>query len=181
MPRRPKADSVLELLGHSAKAHELAQRAGETLETLARDCREIIPTAQAARMLGVSVRLLWDWIKVGALATFRHREGSRKRSGITKKALREFLRELGNKAWTEAPTKERRRPAEERCMKVFRALAKDQDLSPREMAAKAGVSASTVYLLVREGCLSVWHPTSRRARICGCHFFQKKHLRRKKA
>lgn len=167
------------LLSYSPAAHGVRDRQREITAKLHDDQRKVWPFARAARLLGISPRLLWQWIGDGLLSTYR-RPTEHHRKGITAQALRNFLDGL-HRGWSYSGAKRRcPRPAQEKCQQALRALAEKELLTPREFATRAGVSVATVWRATASRRLPALWETCRLRKICrDPHLHQKKPLTRK--
>lgn len=172
---RHRRDRIDHLLSGSRAAHAVRERQSEIEAGLREAKCKVWPVARVARLFGVSVRLLWQWIETGMIATYR-RPTPHHRKGITAAAIREFLGCLERQGLCVRPRRQCRRPAWEKCQQAFRALAEDELLTPREFAAHAGVSVATVWRATRTGNLPALWQTRRLRRIC-----RKPHIHKKKS
>ena len=154
-----------DLLRRSRLAHAILARSDRIGQRLLEENRKVWPTAQVARLFGISERLLWKWIKEGVLPAFRP-PTDRHRVGIATETIRDFLRRLARDMEPgAAPGTCRARPAEARCREEMRGLGRGKELSPRQFAEAAGVSVSTVHRCLQAGLLSSRRPTDHRIRI----------------
>jgi len=172
-------EKLRQLLLYSPAAHKVRGRQMEIREELGRDRRKVWPVARAARLFGVSPRLLWQWIGNGLLPAYR-RPTEQHRKGITSQALRAFLDQL-SRAWSYSePQRRCPRPAGKKCLQALQALAEEELLTPSEFATRAGVSVSTVRRATVSRQLPALWQTLRLRRICrNPHFHPKKPLTRK--
>jgi transposase-like protein len=128
--------------------------------------RKVWPFAKIARLFGISPSLLRKWVAQGLITRFRP-PSAHHREGLTERAVREFLREVAERADSGIEfTLRRPRPAVEKCRKVLRELQRGEALTPREFAARAGVAPTTVHRLLAEHFLVAWYPTPYRPKIC---------------
>ena len=174
-----RTEKLRRLLSYSPAAHKVRGRKVEIEEKLDREQRKVWPVARAARLLGISPRLLWQWIGDGLLPTYR-RPTEHHRKGITALALRAFLTQL-SQAWScNAPQRRCPHPAQEKCRQALQALAEKELLSPRQFAARAGVSVATVWRATAARQLPALWKNRRLRQICrNPHFHRKKSLTRK--
>ena len=68
---RSKQEKLRNLLRYSPAAHQVAERGDEILGQLNPREGKVWPVARAARLLGISPRLLWQWIGEGLLPADR--------------------------------------------------------------------------------------------------------------
>lgn len=174
-----RREKLRQLLSYSPAAHKLRGRHMEIKEELRRDRRKVWPVARAARLLGISSRLLWQWISNGLLPAYR-RPTEHHRKGITGQALRAFLDQL-SQAWPYSePQRRYPHPAQEKCRQALQIMSEEELLTPREFAARAGVSVATVWRATASRNLPALWQTHRLRRICrNPHFHRKNPLTRK--
>lgn len=170
--------------GSEAARRVLERRKLIEAELCARPMK-VLPVRRVARLFGLSERTLWVWIKRGVLSTRRRprERPTHLKSGITERAVREFLRRLARcgaarnfveeHRWPpDRPrTKARRRPANEKCQEGDKML-RERNPTPREYAEAVGVSVSTVYRLLYDRRLFGYRPSKHRIRLC--HFCDKR-------
>jgi transposase-like protein len=143
--------------------------------------RKMWPVAHVARLFEVSERLLWKWISDGCINRYR-RPTKHHRSGITAKAIGGFLKKLDDCAsYGIGYQNRRRRPAEEKGRAIASGLPLGAALTPKEFAARAGISPTTARRLAESGFVYALRPTPRRIKICHpSERFRKKRLTRQK-
>jgi hypothetical protein len=177
-----REDNVWDLFERSPLAHAILDRRDWIKQQLRRKERKVWPTARVAWLFGVSERLLWKWIGRDIVPTYR-RPTERHRKGITARAIKEFLRQLEECAsFGIELRRERKWSAWERGKEEAGKLREDEELTPAQFAARAGISVATVYRLVADGVVHNERPTEHRIKIC--HWqrkYRRKPLTRKKS
>ena len=172
---------IEKLFRRSWVLHRVRDRRAEIQARLRSVKRKVWPVARVARLLGVSVRLLWQWIADGAIAAYE-RPSEHHCKGITARAIHRFLGCLDEAGMCVFPRRQSPSPAMEKCRLALRKLAQDELLTPGKFATRAGVSVATVWRATASGSLPAVWETRRLRRICrNPNFFQKNRLTRKQA
>ncbi len=157
----------------------LAAKAPEIIKYFdSKKCR-IVPVAGVARCLGVSVRLLWQWIEAGLLKTYKppasHIEPGKRpltpKKGVDRPALLRFLNRL--KQLQEAALLANSPPPVGRPASATAKLIKElqpkgilkNGMTPAEAALLVGVSSGTVRRAIRSGAIIGYKASSYRYRI----------------
>lgn len=186
---RRRSDNVRQedwrLFDRSEAARRVLGRKGWIEAELRARPMKVLPVRRVARLFSLSERLLWVWIGRKVLPARRRPSKCHTplKSGVTERAVREFLRRLARcgemsdfvekHRWpSDRPrTKARQRPANKKCQEGEKML-RGWNPIPREYAEAVGVSVSTVYRLLNDGRLSCYRPSNHRIKIC--RFFDKK-------
>jgi AraC-like DNA-binding protein len=161
----------------SHAARRILQDRARIESQLAATTRKVWPVARVARFFEVSERLVWNWIASGVLRRYRPPSRSH-RKGVTSTAIQAFLRDLEQYAsFGIELTRERRRPAWERGIAEARKLREDEELTPAQFAARAGISVATVHRLLADKVLHSERPTAHRIKIC--HRWREKYRKKR--
>ena len=169
MKRKTSPQQVRERMNgfrRSAELQRLAEEAPMLVARVRKDRRKVIPVAEVARMLDVSVRQLWLWIGRGWIDKPVQKpprgsleEGKRpaaRRQGLMPGRLASFLKLLQQvkmEVGWERQKVRRGRPAraEEKMRQAYRDFTLKTGMSPVELARVIGVSPSTVRRLMHRG------------------------------
>lgn len=135
-----KREQIERLFRRSWVLHNIRDRCAEIQAQLRSVKRRIWPVAHVARLLGVSVRLLWQWTADGVIPAY-DRPSKSHRKGITARAIRGFLSSLEAGRHV-SPRRQYPSPALEKCRQALRNLAQDELLTPEEFAARGSLGGN---------------------------------------
>ena len=173
-----KRKQIERLFRRSWVLHNVRDRRAEIRAQLRSVKRKVWPVAHVARLFGVSVRLLWQWVADGIIPAYQRPSGNH-RKGITAGAIRGFLNSLEAIPYV-SPRRQYPSPALERCRRALGELAMDELLTPEEFAARAGVSVATVWRATASRQIpAIWRTRRLRSICCDPRFFSNFHLTRK--
>lgn len=130
----------------------------------------IIPVAVLARLMGVSNRVVWNWIDAGLLQKVAPEidgQGCRtNRRGVSKAAASTFLTKIAKAAGCGFTLHSKAgRPRMARKAVLALTSTGNEGLRPAEFARRCGVSTSSVYRAIDEGVISAHRVTPMRWRI----------------
>lgn len=158
--------ATLQMLSRSGAALALARRGADITGEIRRAKVKVWSVARAARLFGISERLLWKWIAAGCLPKYR-RPTVHHRKGITTRALVTFVKQVQTYGeFIEEPRRDRRRRAESKCREVANQLNRGEHLTPRQFASRSRVAVTTVHRLIALGFVDSYRPTEHRLRVC---------------
>lgn len=135
------------------------------------DRREVIPVAALARKFAVSPRLLWNWIQDGLLSKAPRNIPLGKKPGVTKSAVRSFLKRLARaktfcyedgSVWSRGGRPD---TAQKKIRQALRSGIDGQGMNPREFAEAASVSRSAVWRAMKSGKLPSFKPSPHRTLV----------------
>jgi hypothetical protein len=148
-----------ELLSDSLAARQVAERAEEIMAVLKRRPRKVWPTAQIARLFGVSTGLLRQWMARKLLAKAqpprKWLEAAKGRPlrglkpGIDPASVKRLVKALaeGHQYRQYHHRTKRARPAADRYRAILAGLGPREKLTAAELSRLAKISVSTVYRL----------------------------------
>ena len=114
-----KRKQIERLFRRSWVLHGVCDRRAEIQERLRSAKRKVWPVAHVARLLGVSVRLLWQWVATGVIATYE-RPSEHHRKGITAGEIHRFLGCIKEANMRVSPRRQYPSPAMEKCRRALR-------------------------------------------------------------
>jgi len=161
----PLEERIWIVLSTSHCLAALGRRAGRISELFRSQTSRRIPVAAVAReYLGVSVRQIWRWRKLGLFGAVR--QG--KARGLERKAVLEFLQVLAEADQQHRDVgfrvrlPGRPRTAQKKIRHAVGAGLLKQRLDPAGFAAAAGVSRSSVWRAINRGQLEYYRPSPHR-------------------
>lgn len=157
----------------SFRRSEMLQRIAEEVPRLRQlsksDPRKIIPVAEVARWLEVSIRQMWKWIGLGWLSTYQ-RSSELYRKGISKPGFTRFLNRLVEQQkkavlFVRPVTRGRPAAARQRLREAYRNKEIADGMTPTECAATIGISTDSVIRAFRCGAVETFKPSAHRYRL----------------
>lgn len=160
---------MLDAFRRSSALQRLAEERESLVEWLQTQPRKIIPVAEVARVLEVSVRQLWKWIEQGWISTYK-RPSEHYQKGISKPGFTRFLRrlerylELADSMYS--PIKRGRPPTARKLLQDAYLTGQLHDGMTAEQCANAlGISTDSVLRTLKRGHVRSYKVSQHRYRL----------------
>jgi DNA invertase Pin-like site-specific DNA recombinase len=159
---------LLESFRRSPVLRRLAEQMGSLAAEIKAEHGKIIPVSKVARILNVSVRLLWKWIDQGWISTYKRPSQSYKK-GISKQGFTRFLKRLteykGYAYGMCSPLKRGRPPVAVLQVKnAYHSNLLQDGMTPDQCAKALGISRDSVLRAFKNGYVRSFKIS--RCRLC---------------
>ncbi len=161
--------AFLDNFRRSSALQRLAEERDSLAAMMKAESSKIVPVARVARILDVSVRLLWKWIDQGWVTTCK-RPSEHYRKGISKPAFTRFLNRLiqyQEQAQRYVSPVPRGRPATARMRlrKAYLAGQVSDGMTAEQCASALGISTDSVLRTWRKGWVRSFKISACRSRL----------------